>query len=564
VKSIKINQYIYHVTNDKKIIIMFPFLYPFKVLSSTIPPPSYESSEYSASKTINTNAYEESELEPLHPFSLANLTPWSLHLSKSNQPPLTATSPAKQSDTLPVSYRPIFQIDPLLNNRIYLWHGDILTLQIDAIVNTTNEKLNDKDGLSGRILRYGRQELYQECIQCERCPTGDAVITSAPHLLTHHIIHAVTPRYTNAYANAADLTLHQCYKRSLLIAKENRCFSLAFPNLAVKKKGYPMEAATHVALRTLRFCLQHEIFECINSVVLALSTEDEMNIYEKLFPLYFPRTAEELELQQQYLPMETYETNEWGEHLISNRCVRVNASLTVRPDTQKVVTFEKDDIVPTDFYSWQDDPDTRRQKREESLPPEQRWEEQQQREYYAYLRLAVDEETIVPELNAHNFLYCCGEDDSGHPIIAIIGERIPASTIESERLMAYVIHSFHHFVQQPYSILYIHTNSSYSNQPYLSWLRKFYYVFLKYYKKNLVRFLLLHPSLLLNSLLYVVTPLLTRKAAQKVHTLSRLSELQNYGIQSALLKLPDSVRDYDQMMFGTHLVSKDEDENSAL
>merc|ERR1712038_198450 len=70
-----------------------------------------------------------------------------------------------------------FVFNDEVNKKIILWQGDLCSLQVDAIVNTTNERLADRSGISGRIFYLAGSELDSECIQLEGCPTGDAVIS---------------------------------------------------------------------------------------------------------------------------------------------------------------------------------------------------------------------------------------------------------------------------------------------------------------------------------------------------------------------------------------------------
>ena len=60
--------------------------------------------------------------------------------------------------------------------------GDLLTLEVDAIVNTTNESLSDRTDLCGRIFKEAGQELAQEIATLEGCRTGESKITGAYQL----------------------------------------------------------------------------------------------------------------------------------------------------------------------------------------------------------------------------------------------------------------------------------------------------------------------------------------------------------------------------------------------
>ena len=59
-------------------------------------------------------------------------------------------------------------------------------------------------------------------------------------------------------------------------------------------KGYPRDAAAHVAVRTLRRFLERWPHK-VDAVVLCLPPKDEAHYLKATLPLYFPRTQAEVE-----------------------------------------------------------------------------------------------------------------------------------------------------------------------------------------------------------------------------------------------------------------------------
>ncbi len=136
-------------------------------------------------------------------------------------------------------------------SRISLEQGDITTLDVDAIVNAANERLSGGGGVDGAIHRAaGSADLQAACRQLGGCPTGQAVVTPGFALPARWIVHTVGPIYLNGDATCPKL-LASCYRRSLEVAAEKQCRSIAFPAISTGVYGYPFRDATRVALETV-------------------------------------------------------------------------------------------------------------------------------------------------------------------------------------------------------------------------------------------------------------------------------------------------------------------------
>src|SRR5262245_35377577 len=127
--------------------------------------------------------------------------------------------------------------------------ADITTLAIDAIVNAANEQLLPGGGVCGAIHRAAGPGLARACAAIGGCPTGEARITPGFSLPARHVIYAVGPVWRGGNAGEADL-LAGAYGASLRLARENGCRGIAFPAISTGIYGYPLAAATEVAVRT--------------------------------------------------------------------------------------------------------------------------------------------------------------------------------------------------------------------------------------------------------------------------------------------------------------------------
>ncbi len=137
-----------------------------------------------------------------------------------------------------------------------LVRGDIVTQDVDAIVNAANEGLAEGGGVCGAIFRAaGSQELAAACRPLAPCPTGEARITPGFRLRARHIIHAVGPVYRRDDPDGSARLLASAYSSSLALATQHGLTSVAFPSISTGIFGYPVEEAARVALTAVRNAL---------------------------------------------------------------------------------------------------------------------------------------------------------------------------------------------------------------------------------------------------------------------------------------------------------------------
>jgi O-acetyl-ADP-ribose deacetylase (regulator of RNase III) len=129
--------------------------------------------------------------------------------------------------------------------------GDLTQQRVDAIVNAANEALAPGGGVCGAIRRAGGDEIFTECALLGGCATGDAKATGAGRLPARYVIHAVGPVWREGGHGEAEL-LASAYRRSLEVAAELGCRTIAFPALSTGIYGYPAELAAPVAVGAVR------------------------------------------------------------------------------------------------------------------------------------------------------------------------------------------------------------------------------------------------------------------------------------------------------------------------
>ena len=150
-----------------------------------------------------------------------------------------------------------------------LHQGDITLEEVDAIVNAANSSLAGGGGVDGAIHRRGGPAIMAEtdARYPDGCLTGSAAISTAGKLKAKFVIHAVGPVWSGGKRGEAEL-LASAYRRSLELAVENDCRSIALPALSTGAYRYPMDQAARVALRmAIEFLKEHKRPELVRFVL---------------------------------------------------------------------------------------------------------------------------------------------------------------------------------------------------------------------------------------------------------------------------------------------------------
>jgi O-acetyl-ADP-ribose deacetylase len=165
--------------------------------------------------------------------------------------------------------------------RIEFVQGDITKQDVDAIVNAANESLLGGGGVDGAIHRAGGPAILEECRRLGGCATGNAKATTAGDLPARHVIHTVGPVWQGGDANEDDL-LASCHRRSLEVAAELGCRTVAFPAISTGVYRFPVERAARIALGTTREALEEH--PQIEEVRFVLFSDEHLAAFQQHLP----------------------------------------------------------------------------------------------------------------------------------------------------------------------------------------------------------------------------------------------------------------------------------------
>lgn len=194
--------------------------------------------------------------------------------------------------------------------------NDLVKMHVDVIVNSANPKPIIGAGVDERIHTYAGEELIKARLAIGDIACGEAKITEAYNLHAKYVIHTVGPIHT--YNHVYEL-LSNCYRNSLLLAKEYKCKSIAFPLISTGTYGVDKAKALQIAIQTI-----HEFL-----------LDNDMMVYLVVYDRQSYQLSEHL-----YNDVQSY---------IDENYVEENIYINSRYESRRIeanfIDFEKEDVV---------------------------------------------------------------------------------------------------------------------------------------------------------------------------------------------------------------------------
>lgn len=160
--------------------------------------------------------------------------------------------------------------------KLTLKEGNIILLDVDAIVNAANRNLILGGGVAGAIRNAGGPSIQEECNTIGPIDVGEAVMTNAGNLKAKHVIHAAGPVQGEG---REDTKLRNATLNSLKIANENKLKDIAFPAISTGIFDFPMQECSEIMIQTVMEFL--ETHDHPQEVIFCLYGQDAYNVFEK-------------------------------------------------------------------------------------------------------------------------------------------------------------------------------------------------------------------------------------------------------------------------------------------
>ncbi|CAJ1363978.1 unnamed protein product [Effrenium voratum] len=431
-----------------------------------------------------------------------------------------------------------FKVDHDINAKLSLWQGDLCSLEADALLTpVATGYVAGCSTVFGRVLAHGGQDLLEELMHLDTCRSGEARSCKAYNLPCQRLVLTVGPKYKDKYQVAAQNTLNTCYRECLKLLVELELKSVAIPCYWYSK-GYPLEEQAHVALRSVRRCL--EKLRRVEAVILVAANAQELELYEALMPLYFPRSAQEAQ-GASLLPDSCW--TEWGEVAMEERRIRVSNHVISHSDEETDLLFEDED---KSFLHAREDADQAAMRRLEGTMIHAESLDEARHICLRYLRRSRELRALTEPAR---FVYYSGQDCFGRHVVVLLGARLPALGVQDEQTIPLFVKELE-ALSDSFVLLYVNSEVDSLDTSVLEVLQEMLAMIQARYRRRLAQLYVLHPGLWFRAA-FAFGRAISDEAASVWHDsiyVDSIAELVSM-LNATRLYLPDFVR-YSEIMVG--------------
>lgn len=194
-----------------------------------------------------------------------------------------------QEETQQKGITALSDLEPIQKG-IYLWRGDITTLQCDGIVNAANNQMlgcfcPNHECIDNAIHTFAGVQLRLACAefmkkQGHEEETGKAKITPSYNLPSRYVLHTVGPIIHGGLTKRDKELLAACYRSCLELAEQNNLKSIAFCCISTGEFHFPNDRAAQIAVETVTQYKKQTHSEI--EVIFNVFKELDYNIYREL------------------------------------------------------------------------------------------------------------------------------------------------------------------------------------------------------------------------------------------------------------------------------------------
>jgi O-acetyl-ADP-ribose deacetylase (regulator of RNase III) len=174
----------------------------------------------------------------------------------------------------------------IFNHAVYLVREDITRLEVDVMVNSTDDAFQGMGTLDHSVFKKGGFQLREDIKKFGKCQEGDVKLTSGYLLPAKHILHVVPPL---GYGKNTKEVLRKIYREVLHTAMSLKATSVAIPSIGTGMLNRPRRDCASLAMEEVkRFLETTAPANLIEKIIFVVYSSSDDFIYKSLLPVYFP------------------------------------------------------------------------------------------------------------------------------------------------------------------------------------------------------------------------------------------------------------------------------------